>query len=347
MPEISVILKVDDGNRYLQEAVNNVFMQSFSDFELLVLKEGANYEDTLDGMDAIDMRLRILNVVSFEEPGVWGQVMESIKGKYVVLMDAGHLMVPRKLHTQFSFMEAHRDVDVCGTWVTENGNSGVNYFYQVRHNDIVIEMLFSKAIYTQSVIMRKSVFGEFLKTCLGKIQRHECVEYYEIWTDLIMKGYLFANIPEVLLNIRTGENVSLFADPSLQRVGLRNVQCCYLDYLMNKIIELDPAYFDFLNSAVELQNSNKLTFEECKGLVRNVYSHIREKEEIHLKDGKIRILFCIDTLGGGGAEKLLIDILKRFDYEKYAVDLLVLFEEGIYFADIPEEVSWKINSFFK
>ena len=340
MPEISVILKVDDGNRYLQEAVNNVFMQSFSDFELLVLKEGANYEDTLDGMDTIDMRLRILNVVSFEEPGVWGQVMESIKGKYVVLMDAGHLMVPRKLHTQFSFMEDHRDVDVCGTWVTENGNSGVNYFYQVRHNDIVIEMLFSKAIYTQSVIMRKSVFGEFLKTCLGKIQRHECVEYYEIWTDLIMKGYLFANIPEVLLDIRTGENVSLFSDPSLQRVDLRYVQCCYLDYLMNKIIELDPAYFDFLNSAVELQNSNKLTFEECKGLVRNVYSHIREKEEIHLKDGKIRILFCIDTLGGGGAEKLLIDILKRFDYEKYAVDLLVLFEEGIYFADIPEEVSW-------
>ena len=78
-----------------------------------------------------------------------------------------------------------------------------------------------------------------------------------------------------------------------------------------------------------------MTFEECKGLVRNVYSHIREKEEIHLKDSKIRILFCIDTLGGGGAEKLLIDILKRFDYE-----LLVLFEEGIYFADIPEEVSW-------
>lgn len=340
MPEISVILKVDDGNGYLQEAVNNVFMQSFSDFELLVLKEGANYEDTLDGMDTIDMRLRILNVVSFEEPGVWGQVMESIKGKYVVLMDAGHLMVPRKLHTQFSFMEDHRDVDVCGTWVTENGNSGVNHFYQVRHNDIVIEMLFSKAIYTQSVIMRKSVFGEFLKTCLGKIQRHECVEYYEIWTDLIMKGYLFANIPEVLLNIRTGENVSLFSDPSLQRVGLRYVQCCYLDYLMNKIIELDPAYFDFLNSAVELQNSNKLTFEECKGLVRSIYIHTREKEEIHLKDGKIRILFCIDTLGGGGAEKLLIDILKRFDYEKYAVDLLVLFEEGIYFADIPEEVSW-------
>lgn len=341
MPEISVILIVDDENEDLQETVNSVFMQSFTGFELLVVKERANsYGDTWDDMEFDDIRLRILNVVSFKEPGVWRQVMESIKGKYVVLMDVNHLMIPRKLHMQFSFMENHGDVDVCGTWVTENVDSIVNHFYQVRHNDIVIEMLFSKAIYTQSVIMRKHVFGEFLKMCLGKVQRHESVEYYEIWTDLMIKGYLFANIPEVLLKVRTGKNISLFSDPSLEQADQRDIQCNYLDYLMNKIIELDPAYFDFLNSAVELQNSNKLTFEECKELVRNAYIHIREKEEIHLVEGKIRILFCIDTLGGGGAEKLLIDVLKRFDYDKYAVDLLVLIKDGIYFADIPEEVSW-------
>lgn len=340
MPEISVILIVDDGNGYLQETVNNVFLQSFTDFELLLVREGVNYEDTIDRMEFDNIHLKILNIVSFEEPGVWRQVMESIKGKYVVLMDVNHLMVPWKLLTQFSFMENHKDVDVCGTWVTVNRDSITNHFYQVRHNDIVIEMLFSETMYTQSVIMRKPVFGEFLKMCLEKVQRHESVESYEIWTDLIIKGYLFANIPEVLLKVRTGKNISLFFDPSLQQVDPRYIQCIYLDYLMNKIIELDPAYFDFLNSAVELQNSNKLTFEECKELVRNTYIHIREKEEIHLKEGKIRILFCIDTLGGGGAEKLLIDVLKRFDYDKYAVDLLVLFEEGIYFVDIPEEVSW-------
>lgn len=121
MPEISVILIVDDENEDLQETVNSVFMQSFTGFELLVVKERANsYGDTWDDMEFDDIRLRILNVVSFKEPGVWRQVMESIKGKYVVLMDVNHLMIPRKLHMQFSFMENHGDVDVCGTWVTEN-----------------------------------------------------------------------------------------------------------------------------------------------------------------------------------------------------------------------------------
>ena len=340
MPEVSVILKVDEGNEYLQEAVNSVLMQSFTDFELLVLKESQNSKDILNHMESVDMRMRVLNIVLYENPRVWRLIIEEIKGKYVVLMDANHLMVSWKLFTQFSFMEKYTDIDVCGSWVAETGTSIVNYFYQVRHNDIVIEMLFSNAIYTQSVMLRKSVFAKFLKMYLRKTHRPECVVYYDIWTDLIIKGCVFVNIPEVLLKVQTGKNRDLFSGRSLQRVHSADIQCHYLNYLMDEIINVDPEYFDFLNSAVELQNNDKLTFVECKELVRNIYSHIREKDETHLKDGKIRLLFCIDTLSGGGAERLLIDILKRFDYDKYTVDLLVLFEKGIYFVDIPEEVSW-------
>lgn len=53
---------------------------------------------------------------------------------------------------------------------------------------------------------------------------------------------------------------------------------------------------------------------------------------------KIRVLFCIDTLSGGGAEKLLIDILKRFDYGRYCVDLLLYKRHGVYLSDVPDEV---------
>ena len=70
MPEISVILIVDDENEDLQETVNSVFMQSFTGFELLVVKERANsYGDTWDDMEFDDIRLRILNVVTFKERG--------------------------------------------------------------------------------------------------------------------------------------------------------------------------------------------------------------------------------------------------------------------------------------
>jgi len=32
---------------------------------------------------------------------------------------------------------------------------------------------------------------------------------------------------------------------------------------------------------------------------------------------KPSILFCVSSLAGGGAEKLLIQILKRFNYQEY------------------------------
>lgn len=53
---------------------------------------------------------------------------------------------------------------------------------------------------------------------------------------------------------------------------------------------------------------------------------------------KKKILFIMPSLPGGGAEKVLIDILKNFDYRSYAVTLLLEFREGVYLNDVPEEV---------
>lgn len=55
---------------------------------------------------------------------------------------------------------------------------------------------------------------------------------------------------------------------------------------------------------------------------------------------KKKILFCMETLTGGGAEKNLIEILKRIDKEQYEVDLLLLRKEGVYLNDIPNYVTW-------
>lgn len=53
------------------------------------------------------------------------------------------------------------------------------------------------------------------------------------------------------------------------------------------------------------------------------------------------VLFVIPHLNGGGAEKVLLDILNNFDYEKYNVDLLVFFQEGVYIKYIPKNVNTK------
>jgi glycosyltransferase involved in cell wall biosynthesis len=54
---------------------------------------------------------------------------------------------------------------------------------------------------------------------------------------------------------------------------------------------------------------------------------------------KQSVLFCIDTLNSGGAEKVLLKILGNMDPDKFSVDLLVIYNYGIYFDNIPSFVN--------
>lgn len=53
---------------------------------------------------------------------------------------------------------------------------------------------------------------------------------------------------------------------------------------------------------------------------------------------KKRLLFIINTLCGGGAEKALIEFLRRIDYARYDVSLCLVFRQGCYLNDVPPEV---------
>lgn len=53
---------------------------------------------------------------------------------------------------------------------------------------------------------------------------------------------------------------------------------------------------------------------------------------------KPNILFIIPSLDGGGAERVLINLLNNFDYNRYNVELCVVIKRGIYFNEIPSNV---------
>lgn len=51
-----------------------------------------------------------------------------------------------------------------------------------------------------------------------------------------------------------------------------------------------------------------------------------------------KVLFVINTLGGAGAEKALVELLKRFPREEYQIDLYVLLGQGELISQVPEYV---------
>lgn len=57
-----------------------------------------------------------------------------------------------------------------------------------------------------------------------------------------------------------------------------------------------------------------------------------------MNQSKKRILFIDGPLGGGGAERVLIDILRNIDYDRYEVDLAVICRGGVLMDEVPEQV---------
>lgn len=53
---------------------------------------------------------------------------------------------------------------------------------------------------------------------------------------------------------------------------------------------------------------------------------------------KKRILFIMTALNGGGAEKVLVDILHHFDYNQYDVELMLTTTDGVHYKRIPANI---------
>lgn len=54
-----------------------------------------------------------------------------------------------------------------------------------------------------------------------------------------------------------------------------------------------------------------------------------------------KILIMIDSLNGGGAEKVLVDILNNIDYMKYHVELFLIRKKGVYLENVNKNVRIK------
>ncbi|WP_421273025.1 glycosyltransferase [Aeromonas taiwanensis] len=56
---------------------------------------------------------------------------------------------------------------------------------------------------------------------------------------------------------------------------------------------------------------------------------------------KKKVLFLMETLEGGGAEKVLVNILNHLDEAKYEITLLLLRYEGVYLSTLPHYIHVK------
>lgn len=109
-------MSVHNGGRPLAVALDSIWRQTFTDFELIVVNDGSTDETAGLLASAGDRRLRVLHT---EHQGLTlslNLALSVAQGEYSARMDADDVAHPERLAHQVEFLDLHSAVGLCGTW---------------------------------------------------------------------------------------------------------------------------------------------------------------------------------------------------------------------------------------
>lgn len=261
-PLVSVVLSVYNAEKYIGEAIESILVQSYENFELIIINDGST-DKSLEIISAFnDNRILLINR---ENKGLIASLNEGIsraQGAYIARMDADDIAMTERLAVQVDFMHKHPDIGICGTALHVFGENTHEHVWKLPLEDkyIKAQLLFSSALAHPTVMMRKSLIDHYRLTYNPSFKH---AEDYELWTRFSHYTKM-ANLPEVLLKYRVLEHsASRAADKEVQEryAVMKNIPMPYLHKLGIKKNE-KQAWLHFNLSTNLRMKESKVDFGE-------------------------------------------------------------------------------------
>ncbi len=111
MPEISALMSVYNGEKYIADAINSILNQTFRDFELIIVNDGST-DNTMEIIKNFkDERIRIFQLNQNVGVGAALNVgLSHIRGKYVAKVDADDISYPQRFEKQKDFLDKNKGI---------------------------------------------------------------------------------------------------------------------------------------------------------------------------------------------------------------------------------------------
>lgn len=113
---LSVVIPVYNGEKYLEEAINSVLGQTFTDYELLIIDDGSTDSSIKIIQSIKDSRIRLLKNEKNQGVAYTRNVgLKEAKGEYLAWMDCDDLIEPNRLEIQIKYLRDNLEIGICGT----------------------------------------------------------------------------------------------------------------------------------------------------------------------------------------------------------------------------------------
>jgi len=200
-PKISVLLPVYNAEKYIKDAINSILIQTFQDFELVILNDGSTDKTEMIILSFDDNRIKYHKS---ENKGIVYQLNKGVElaaGEYIARMDSDDISLPARLSKQIEFMEQHPNVDALGTAyfrIDERGKKIGEKKVPSTHEECEFMATLNSPILHPTLMIKKDV----IKEIGGYKKDFNLIEDYELFLRLIKSGYKMANLKEPLFYYR-------------------------------------------------------------------------------------------------------------------------------------------------
>lgn len=109
MPAVSVIMNCYNGERYLREAIDSIYAQTYKDWEI-IFWDNASTDNSARIAKGYDERLRYFK--GKETVPLYAArnfALKEARGKYIAILDCDDLWMPKKLEKQVELFEKNRN----------------------------------------------------------------------------------------------------------------------------------------------------------------------------------------------------------------------------------------------
>lgn len=200
-PLVTVLMPVYNVAPYVQETLDSILNQTFTDFEFLIYNDGSSDETATIIRRAAAIDSRIIFHDSATNIGYVPHLNKGLKearGRYIARIDGDDLAHPERLARQVAYLEAHPAVGICGSIVQmfDAGHGLIDC--PENDNEIRQTLCLENAFIHPATIIRTSVLREH---DISYNVEYMPAEDYKMWCELSRVTQMH-NLQEVLTQYR-------------------------------------------------------------------------------------------------------------------------------------------------
>ena len=201
-PSVSVITLAYNAGCYLEEAIESILVQSFKDFEYIIIDDGStdNTYDIIERYSHLDSRIMVfqnaVNIGLFRSRNLGVSLS---RGQFIAWQDADDISLPHRIEHQYEYLLHHPRVGMVGGFLEFFGEGFRSSIRKYAPDDLTLrrKLFRYSPVAEPAAMIRKRALED-----AGKYNTE-----YPAGADLDMSfrigiNFEFANLQEVVLRYR-------------------------------------------------------------------------------------------------------------------------------------------------